>query len=166
MARLKSINFPNTEGELSTLFDKLQRSTLNTLLVSGALAIHGASSPLAKTAQTAYAIAGDTTLVKLAAADLPALVGTVVNAMFNVFVFTVNAAGTTKTYMGTAGATLGAVVFPTFLDGEVPLGFVIINPTGTGNFVGGTTNLDDGTVVPNAVYINTVGEFFPFYSTL
>jgi hypothetical protein len=165
MARTKSINFPNTEGELSGLFDKLQRSTINSLLVSGALAIHGASSALAKTAATAYALV-DGLMVKLAAADMPALVGTVANGAFNVFVFTVNAAGTTKTYMGTAGATLGAVVFPTTLDGEVPLGFVIVNPTGTGSFVGGTTNLDDATVAPNAVYINTVGEFFPFLSTL
>jgi len=35
------------------------------------------------------------------------------------------------------------------------IGFAIINPTGTGNFVGGTTPLDDATVVPNAVYIDT-----------
>src|ERR1700743_2251722 len=97
--RTKSINFPNTEGELSNLFDKLQRSTINSLLVSGALAIHGASSALAKTAATVYAIV-DSVLVKLAAADMPALVGTVTNATFNVFVFTVNASGTTKTYMG------------------------------------------------------------------
>jgi hypothetical protein len=165
MSRTKSINFPNTEAELSTLFDKLQRSTVNSLLVSGALAIHGASSALAKTGSIAYAIV-DSVLVKLAAADLPALVGTVTNATFNVFVFTVNAAGTTKTYIGTQAATLAGVVFPTTADGEVPLGFVIINPTGTGNFVGGTTNLDDATVVPNAVYVNTVGEFFPQYSTL
>lgn len=165
MSRSKSINFPNTETELSTLFDKLQRSTVNSLLVSGALAIHGASSALAKTAATVYAIV-DSVLVKLAAADMPALVGTVVNATFNVFVFTVNASGTTKTYMGTGASTIGGVVFPVTADGEVPIGFVIINPTGTGNFVGGTTNLDDATVAPNAVYVNTVGEFFPQYSTL
>lgn len=165
MARLKSINYPNTQSEIGTQMDKLQRSTINSLLVSGALAIHGSASALAKTGSTAYAIV-DSVLVKLAAADLPALVGTVANTAFNVFVFTVNASGTTKTYMGTAGATLGAVVFPTTLDGEVPLGFVIINPTGTGSFVGGTTALDDGTVVPNAVYVNTVGEFFPQFSTL
>jgi hypothetical protein len=163
--RSKSINFPNTQSEIGTVLDKLQRSTINSLLVSGALAIHGASSALAKTAATAYAVV-DGLMVKLAAADMPALVGTVANAAFNVFVFTVNAAGTTKTYMGTAGATLGAVVFPTTADGEVPLGFVIVNPNGTGSFVGGTTNLDDGTVAPNAVYVNTVGEFFPFLSTL
>ena len=54
MARTKSINFPNSEGELSTLFDKLQRSTTSELLVSGALAIHGSTSALAKFASTIY----------------------------------------------------------------------------------------------------------------
>ena len=38
---------------------------------------------------------------------------------------------------------------------------MIINPTGTGNFVGNTTALDDVTVVPNAVYVNTIGAFDP-----
>jgi hypothetical protein len=154
MARTKSINFPNTEGELSGLFDKLQRNLLNKILAKGTLAIHGSASTLVKTTTTLYVLV-DGVIVKLAAADLTALVGTVVNATFNVFVFTINASGTVKVYMGTAGATLGAVVFPTTLDGEVPFGFILVNPTGTGNFVGGTTALDDGTVVPNVVYFDS-----------
>jgi hypothetical protein len=60
-----------------------------------------------------------------------------------------------KVYLGTAGTTLAGVVFPTTPDGEVPFGVVLINPTGTGDFVGGTTALDDGTVAPNAVYFDT-----------
>ncbi|HEY1757953.1 MAG TPA: hypothetical protein VGG72_21465 [Bryobacteraceae bacterium] len=154
MSRAKSINFPNTEGELSTLFDKLQRNLLNKILAKGTLAIHGSASTLVKTTNAAYLLV-DGVIVKLAAADLTALVGTVVNATFNVFVFTVNAAGTVKVYMGTAGSTLAGVVFPTTLDGESVLGFIIVNPTGTGNFVGGTTALDDGTVAPNVVYFDS-----------
>ncbi len=50
------------------------------------------------------------------------------------------------------------MVFPTVPTNEAVLGFVEINPTGSGNFVGGTTALDDGTVVPNAVYVNTIGN--------
>jgi hypothetical protein len=97
----------------------------------------------------------DGQLYSKAASDMPTLAGTVVNATFNVFVFTVNAAGTLAALMGTAGATLGAVVFPTIPDETVSLGFIIVNPTGTGNFVGGTTALDDATVVPNVVYVNS-----------
>lgn len=165
MSRAKSINFPNTQGELSGLFDKIQRFMLNKLIVKGSLAIHGASSPTVKTTATLYAMV-DGAMVTKAAADLTALSGTVVNGAFNVFVFTINASGTVKSYMGTAGATLGAVVFPTTLDGEAPLGFVIINPTGTGNFVGGTTNLDDSTVVPNAVYVDSDLSLAAQYTTL
>src|SRR5258706_10358188 len=146
MARTKSINFPNTQGEASALFDKLQRSTVNSLLVSGALAIKAGASALAKTVATVYFMI-DGFVFSKAAADMAALAGTVTNAKFNAFVFTVNSAGTLKTTMGTEAATLGAVAFPAITDGEVAIGFVIINPTGTGNFVGGTTALDDGTVV-------------------
>ena len=150
---------------MSALFDKLQRSTTSELLVSGALAIHGSASALAKFASTIYFMI-DGQVYSKTTADCAALVGTVANAAFNVFVFSVNAAGTLATQMGTAGATLGAVVFPAVADGNVAIGFVIVNPTGTGNFVGGTTNLDDATVVPNAAYVNTVGDFFPQYATL
>jgi hypothetical protein len=97
---------------------------------------------------------------------MAALAGTLTNAKFNVFVFTVNAAGTLKSYMGTEAATLGGVVFPTILDGETSLGFIIVNPTGTGNFVGGTTALDDGTVVPNVVYVNTSDALNAMLATL
>lgn len=163
--RTKSIGFPNTEGELSTLFDKLQRAACNKLLAKGTLAIHGSASTLVKTTNTAY-LTVDGIMVKLAAADLTALVGTVVNATFNVFVFTVNAAGTVKVYMGTAGTTLAGVVFPATTDGEALLGFIIVNPTGTGNFVGGTTALDDATVVPNVVYFDSDLPMSALLSTL
>jgi hypothetical protein len=104
--------------------------------------------------------------VSKAAADCAALVGTVTNAKFNVFVFTVNASGTLVTYMGTEAATRAGVVWPTITDGEAVVGFIEVNPTGTGNFVGGTTALDDATVVPNVVYVNTPFPFIPGMETL
>lgn len=165
MARTKSINFPNTENELQPLFDKIQRFMLNRVMNAAGLAIKAGSSALAKSVNTIYVLV-DGALISKAAADMAALVGTVTNAKFNVFVFTVNAAGTLKTYMGTEAATSAGVVFPTILDGEVIIGFVRINPTGTGNFVGGTTALDDGTVAPNAVYVDNVGSFLPELTTL
>jgi hypothetical protein len=92
--------------------------------------------------------------------DMAALSGTVTNAKFNVFVFAVagDPSGTMTSYMGTEGATRRAVVFPTIPTSVVPIGFVEINPTGTGNFVGGTTPLDDATVVPNATFVNFIGK--------
>jgi len=165
MARTKSIVFPNTEAELSNLFDKLQRATVNQLLVSGAIAIKAGASAIVKTAATLYALV-DGQLISKAAGDLSALVGTVTNAKFNVFVFTVDVSGNLKTYMGTEASTLAGVTLPTTLDSEVPLGLIVVHPTGTGNFVGGTTALDDATVVPNVVYINLLSEFFPQFAAL
>lgn len=76
------------------------------------------------------------------------------NALFNVTVFTINSSGTITNRAGTAGATLAAITWPSLPSEEAIYGILIVNPTGTGNFVGGTTNLDDLTVVPNAVYLN------------
>ncbi len=165
MARTKSIVFPNSLAEFSTLFDKLQRAVSNVVLNSGGLAIKTGGSALVKSVNTIYGFI-DGAQVSKAAADMAALVGTVTNAKFNVFVFTVNAAGTLKTYMGTEAATFAAVTFPTITDGEAVLGFIVVNPTGTGNFVGGTTALDDATVVPGVVYVNTPCVFANYCSTL
>jgi hypothetical protein len=165
MTRIKSVNFPNTEDEEKGLFDKLQRAAVTALLNTGALAISAGTSALAKFANTIYFMI-DGQVYSKTTANCAALAGTVTAAKFNVFVFSVNAAGTLATQMGTEAATLGGVVFPSVADGYVAIGFVIINPSGTGNFVGGSTPLDDATVIPNAAYVNTVGDFFPQYSTL
>lgn len=137
------------------------------LLVSGALAIKGASNVLAKTTAVIYAVFADPNVqtngpllvTKAANTDMAALSGTVVNATFNTFSFFMDAAGNLTSAMGTAGTSLATLRLAKKPAGTVQLGFVIINPTGAGNFVGGTTNLDDATVVPNAVYVNTVGAF-------
>lgn len=100
-------------------------------------------------------------LVKAANTDMAALSGTVVNATHNVFAFFMDNAGNLTSAMGVAGASLAAVTFPPVPEGKACLGYVHINPTGTGNFVGNTTPLDDATVAPNAVYVNIVGPFDP-----
>lgn len=130
-------------------------------LTNAGLAIHGAASALVKAGSVVYAVAQGVLVTKAANTDMPALSGTVVNATFNVFAFFIDRGGNLTTAMGSAGSTLAGVTFPTPPVGQAMIGFVIINPTGTGNFVGGTTALDDATVVPNAVYVNTLGAFDP-----
>lgn len=100
-------------------------------------------------------------VTKATSTDMAALVGTVTNAKFNVFFFFIDSAGTLTSAMGTEGATLAAVVPPPIPIGKTVIGYITINPTGTGNFVGGTTALDDATVVPTAVFVNTIGPFDP-----
>ncbi len=147
-----------TRVVLSPLFDR--QSSL--MLSTAGLVIKTGGSTLVKTGATAAkyfasGVYGNIT----AATDMAALVGTVANATFNVFCFFVDNAGTLTSAMGTAGATRALVKFPQLPVGKALIGFVEINPTGTGSFVGGTTALDDVTVVPTAVYVNVVSGFDP-----
>jgi hypothetical protein len=159
MSRTRSIKFPNTTTELEALLDKLQRPLSCLVLNTAGLAIGTSAKPDVKIANTIYAYI-EGVLVKKTTAEI-ALSGTVTNAKFNVYVLSINSAGTVTAQMGTEAATIGGVVFPTVASGSAVIGFVIINPTGTGNFVGDTTDLDDATVVPNAVYVNTPYPFLP-----
>ncbi len=131
-------------------------------LTSAALRIKGGSaSAIVQTNAASTYFANSKLVTKATATDLPALVGTVANATFNVFAFFIDSAGTLTVTIGLAGVTLAAVTFPQLPAGKALIGFVIINPTGTGGFVGGTTVLDDATVVPNAVFVNTLGVVDP-----
>lgn len=146
---------------LEGIYERLRTQTLG----SAGLVIKSGTSKLVKAGSAVYcAVKGK--LVKIAAnTDMAALSGTVTNAKFNIFVFTVDTAGTLYTQMGTEGATLAAVKWPSIDYQRAVIGFVIINPTGTGDFVGGTTALDDATVAPNAAYVNTQGAFDPTADT-
>lgn len=145
----------------------LRQDPTSCVLTTAGLAIKAASSALVKAATAcrymASSAVGVTPVYGLTTAnlDMAALVGTVTNAKFNVFVFSWadNGSGTRtlRTSMGTESTTRGGVILPTIPTNEAVAGFVEINPTGTGNFVGGTTALDDATVIPNAVYVNFIG---------
>lgn len=131
------------------------------MLGSGGLVIKAGASALVKAGSAFYAMANGVLVTKAANTDMAALSGTVTNATFNVFAFYIDSAGTLTSLMGTAGASLALVKLPEPPQGKAMVGFTVINPTGTGDFVGGTTALDDATVVPNAAYVNTVGAFDP-----
>lgn len=132
------------------------------MLATAGLVIKAGGSALVKTGGAAAQYVANGVLGSIAAAtDMAALSGTVTNAKFNVFCYFIDSAGSRSSAMGTEGASLAAVQFPAFPAGKACIGFTIINPTGTGNFVGGTTALDDVTVVPNAVHVSVVGSLDP-----
>lgn len=132
------------------------------MLNTPGLVIKAGSSALVKTgAADCYALVQGV-LVKIAAAtDMAALSGTVTNAKFNVYVYFIDRAGTKTSAMGVEGATLAAMKWPPIPEGKAVIGFTIINPTGTGDFVGGTTAIDDATVVPTAVHVSLLSGFDP-----
>lgn len=146
---------------LRALFRQISVADSAYCLTSAGLVIKAAASALVKAGTAFYALAGGKAVTKAVNTDMAALSGTVTNAKFNVYVFYVDSAGTLTSSMGTEGATLAAVVFPTTPESKAAIGFTIINPTGTGNFVGGTTALDDVTVAPGALYVNLTAPFNP-----
>lgn len=171
MAAAQTLSIALTEmtGNRSLLgiLEKLQYAFLTRLLTSGGLVI-SATKTKAKIANTIkYLIAGN--IYTKATADMAALSGTVPADKFGAWYFFIDAAGTLTTVAGTLTAeTLEAIVPPlTSFDGtKACIGMVIVNPTGTGDFVGGTTELDDATVVPNAVYIDFIEPYNPNLASL
>ena len=125
------------------------------------LVIGTASKKVPKTgAAISYGIVQGVPVEIAAGTAMPALSGTVAEATYNVYCFFIDSASTVTSAMGTAGATYAAVKFPPFPEGKTLIGWVRVFPT-TGSFVGGATDLDDGTVIPRAVYVSPVGPFDP-----
>ena len=159
--RLGALSSAQDMDQLYAVFKGIYDRFASQLLSTGGLVIKAGGGVLAKAGTLAKYVCKGQLLSLAANTDMAALVGTVTNAKFNVFVFFIDEAGAVTSAMGTEGGTLAAVRWPNVQNQKVCVGFVIINPTGTGNFVGNTTPLDDATVVPNAVYVNTVGPFDP-----
>lgn len=95
--------------------------------------------------------------VKIAAATvMPALVGTISTNTFNVYAFFVDTAGVVTSAMGTEGATLAAMKFPTRPAGKTFVGASMFNPTAA-PFVGGTTLADAANT--NHIGLNALGGY-------
>lgn len=147
---------------LRKLLSALADRNSSRMLSTAGLVIKAGGGVLAKTGAAACHLVVDGQLATIGAAiDMPALSGTVTNAKFNVFVFYQDSAGVRTTVMGTEAATLGAVKFPDTPVKKAMIGFIVINPTGAGNFVGNTTALDDAGVVPNAVFLSVLSGADP-----
>ncbi len=142
---------------IGAIGDRLSSKTLS----SPGLVIKAGASPVVKAGTAFRSIVKGKLVLKAANTDMAALAGTVANGTFNVFVFFQDQAGNLQTLMGQAATLIGNVNFPAIPVANAMVGFIIVNPTGTGAFVGGTTALDDATVVPNVVYQDTTGSFDP-----
>jgi hypothetical protein len=144
---------------LEPIFNRFKSVTLN----SAGLVIKAGSSALAKTGSSVTHYIANGIKGRIAAStDMPALTGiNVANGKFNVIIFSVDSTGTVRVRAGTEGSTEAAIKWPPLDQKRAIIGFLIINPTGSGTFTGGTTALDDATVIPNVAYISPVGAFDP-----
>jgi len=124
-----------------SLIDMFEKHELN----SGGLVEKSGGSPLVKTVNTVYYFI-DEKLYSLAAGDMAALSTTITTLYYNVFVFSVDSAGTVTTSAGTQAAALEDVVFPAVPANNSVLGFLILYNGSGSDFVGGTTALNTGGV--------------------
>jgi len=138
----------------------------NVLLSTPTLAIKAWSSALAKHSAFQYLL--NWAFYAKAAADCPALTGTIADDYGAIYTFTINSSGTTAVYKSaafakTAAFNLGNLYKANFQGatnallgtGEVIIGWlVVINDSGS-TFTGGTTALDTASVT--TYYINAFG---------
>lgn len=163
---LAAVPDPRTEKALRPLVEALFSAFGSMVITATTIAIATTTTQVRTSTTTARYTVNGKTVTKAATDNLWTLAGTVTNARHNVFVLYLDAAGTASARMGQESTTLAGVRFPETPAGCCPVGMVFINPTGTGNFVGGTTPLGDVTVVPNAVYVPITGPFIPNANTL
>lgn len=149
----------NLRAILAPIVDRMSTQSLT----SAGLVIGGGSklTPRTSASLVYYASVKGKILSKSTSTEMATLVGTVAADAFNFYAFFIDSAGTLTSAMGTASTTYALATLPPIPEGKALIGFLGVNPTGTGDFVGGTTALDDGTVTPNAIYISVVGPFDP-----
>ena len=102
-----------------------------------------------------YGIANGQLVTIANGTDMPALVGTITAASYNVFCFFVDAASAVTVAMGTESTTLAGIVFPQFPKNKALVGFLIVTYAST--FTGGSTALNTATTV----YVSPIGAFDP-----
>lgn len=99
------------------------------------------------------------TLVSIAnAIAFPALVGTILQNNFGLWLFVINAAGVVSTLPLAQATTLAGIVFPSIPVSSAVVGGIIFNPTAA-TFIGGTTLTNAANT--NGVALNVVGAFDP-----
>lgn len=125
-------------------------------LTSAGLVIKTGGSALAKTGSTTFIGVASGVPVSIAGGtDMPALTGTITADYYNCYCFFIDSGGTVTSLQGTEGATLAAMKFPPFPQGQALVGLLVITYGST--FTGGTTPLDTATTV----YVSPVGAFDP-----
>lgn len=137
---------------MEPLFDRFSSQATS----SAGLVITGGGGTTAKIGSVAFAgVANGVPVAIATGTNMPALVGTITAAYFNVFCFFIDQASVVTVAMGTQGVALANVVFPPFPKGKALVGYLVVTYAST--FTGGSTALDTATTV----YVSPVGAFDP-----
>lgn len=153
--RINQFSNKSDARNLVLVLEKIYKKLGNVALTTPTLAVATTTTKIKSTTDY-YGFVGGVLVKKAATDNLITLTtdANTTNALFNVVVFTINSSGTITNRYGTQGASLADMTWPVMPADEAVFGILLLNPTGTGNFVGGTTAVNDGTVAPGAVYIS------------
>jgi len=137
-----------------TAVDNQKTAMKNMALSSGGIAIATTKTKV-KTANTITYLINGEFKSKAAADPCWDLTGfDCSNGKYNKCLLYLDSSGNASIGAGTQADSAADVVLPSIPSDKAVVGMVQVHPTGTGDFTGGTTDLDDGTVVPNATYYN------------
>ncbi len=149
----------SNENDLNIL-KNIQASLVDIVTSAAGLTIGSSSKKAIKIANTVKALIGGVPVAKTTAeVAFIATTHDVANGKYANFLLSLKADGTVTVTKGADADTAAAAVIPSTPANEVAIGLVQIHPTGTGVFDATSTDLDDATVVPNAVYLDFVGGF-------
>lgn len=160
LQRLQSIPDKLTSEPIERSFFHLYRTHA---MSSAGLAIKAGGSAIVKNGSAFVAVVSGNLVYVAANTDTTALSGAVVTTAFkNIFLLTIDAAGTTAWLPGNQATTVGAIGIPVVPNSVAVVGSILVqNATGS-DFTPGTTALDTGSLT--VTYLNTVGPFYPVHS--
>ena len=137
---------------IRTSYVNARTALANMCLTDPDIAIGTTPAKIKTTNSVEYLISG-VWYTKGATDDLWTLTGfDCTNDNYNKCLLCLDASGDPQIVAGTEASAAASVTLGAIPSAYSVLGMVLVNPTGTGDFTGGTTALNDGTVVPNAVY--------------
>ena len=139
-------------GTLKSGIDSMKTALKNMCLSDVGAAI-GTTKTKAKSVSTATFLVNGEFKSKAATDDFWTLTGfDCTNGNYNKCLLCIDASGNAQIAAGTEAGTGAGVTLPSIPASYGVVAMLQVNPTGTGDFTGGTTELDDGTVVPNAAF--------------
>ena len=129
------------------------KAALRTRCLTDVASAIGTTKTKVKTVAAADYTVDNVFYTKAATDDLWTLTGfDCTNAMYNKCLLCVDDQGAMQIGAGTEAATAAGVVLPATPADSCVVAVLQVHPTGTGDFVGGTTELDDATVIPTATF--------------
>lgn len=140
----------------ATLLGAFQSAACDRIFGTPGVVIGTSSKAKIKTTNSVYPVINGALFAAITSAETALPATTVLHLNYCIFVLYTVDGSALVVAAGTQATTLAAATWPTLPANAAVLGMVFVHPTGTGSFVAGTNDLDDGTITPTAVFVDCV----------